>query len=157
MAAVNGFESWQVNFRLWQGTGACGIVGHVGSSKRGVISMRRFTLVVAVMLMVVACGSGADAGTPGEIVGLNVLASLDADNHFGPQTYVGTVVVRLPDVGEVTARCTKECCPDVGGESVLDEIISGRHVALTLDVIPPWDALLVQGDAGEWEVIEILE
>ena len=123
--------------------------------------MRRSTLVVAVMMMVVACGSDADAGTPGEIVGITAQVSMDEaqSGNIENLAYLGTVVVRIEGVGEVTAECDKEYVGEIGGAPSfsVDEISGGIVATITITVDPPQAALLVQDGAGGWEVIEILE
>jgi hypothetical protein len=123
--------------------------------------MRRLTLLVAAMLMVAACGSDTDAGEQGEITGITAQVSMDEaqSGNIENLAYVGTVVVRLPDVGAVTAKCSEACVSDIAGapDFNVDEISGGFVATITITVDPPQDALLVQDETGEWEVIEILE
>lgn len=123
--------------------------------------MRSRTLLVAALLVVAACGPGIDAGEQGEIIGITAQVSLEelqAEN-LENLVYGGTVVVRLPDVGEVTAKCGDACVSEIAGapDFNVDEV-SGAFVAtITITVEPPQDALVVQDETGEWGVTEILE
>jgi len=123
--------------------------------------MRRSTLIVVVMMMVVACGSDADAGTPGEIVGITAQVSMDEaqSGNIENLAYLGTVVVSVEGVGEVTAECDKVYVGEIGGAPSfnVDEISGGFVATITISVDPPQAAMVVQDDAGEWVVIEILE
>ncbi len=123
--------------------------------------MRHLTLLVAAILVVAACGSDTDAGERGEITGISAQVSMDEaqSGNIENLAYVGTVVVRLPGVGEVTAKCSEACVSDLAGapDFNVDEIRGGFVATITIRLEPPQDALLIQDEAGEWEVIEILE
>lgn len=117
------------------------------------------SLTLAVLFLA-GCG-GTSAGQPGEIIGITAQTTLEEaqSGNIEHLAYAGTVVVLMPDNGEVTAKCTKDHVSSIAGapDFNVDEVGGGFVVTITITVDPPQDALLVQDEAGEWEVTEVLE
>jgi hypothetical protein len=125
-------------------------------SDRG--SLQRAMGLAFAMLLFVACG-GESSGERGEIIGITAQTDF-AEAQTGEiehLVYAGTVVVLLPDLGEVIATCTTECLADVGAAPDFDpEPVAGGMVAtITINLDEPLEAWVAESGNGEWEVTEI--
>jgi len=130
-----------------------------------------FGLTIIVLLLA-GCG-GAPAGQQGEIIGVTAQTSLEEvqSGEINNLTYVGTVVVLLPDNEEVIANCTGECLSLITeapvfnagqftysiGDIVLNAALGYFEATITINLEEHQDVLLVRNEAGEWEVTEVLE
>lgn len=117
------------------------------------------TLALAVLLLA-GCG-GASTGQKGEIIGITAQVAFEEaqSGEIENLAYAGTVVALLPDVGEVVASCTAECLSDIAEapDFNVDEIGGGFVATITINLDEAQDALLVENEAGEWEVTEVLK
>ena len=129
-----------------------------GSDRRRSV-LQTITLGLAVLLLG-GCG-GASTGQEGQIIGITAQVALDEaqSGEIENLAYAGTVAVLLPDVGEVVASCTAECLSDIAEAPNFDadEIAGGFVATITINLEKAQDALLVENEAGEWEVTEVLK
>jgi hypothetical protein len=129
-----------------------------------------FGLTVAVLLLA-GCG-GAPTGQPGEIIGVKARIPLQelVDGKISNLTYIGTVVVLLPDNEQVVANCTEEFLSDITGPSIsnvgqftysIDDTVfsesRGFVATITIDLEEHQNVLLVRNEADEWDVTKVLK
>lgn len=123
-------------------------------------SMLRASMLALAALVLAACGGGS-AGQEGEIIGITAQVAMEEaqSGNIEHLAYAGTVVVLMPDVGEVVANCNAECLSDIAEapDFNVDEIGGGFVATITINVGQAQDALLVEDEAGEWEVTEVLK
>jgi len=128
-----------------------------------------FTLAV---LLLAGCG-GAPAEQQGEIIGVKAQTSPEEaqSGEINNLTYIGTILVLLPDNEEVIANYTEEFLSDITeapGFNVdqftfsIDDIfyksdLEGYVATITIDLKEHQNVLLVRNDAGEWEVTKVLK
>ena len=136
--------------------------------------LRHVSVLTLIGLIAVSCGGGSseaestgavgarDSEQTGEVIGIRAYFYLDESGKYSPDaTYAGSVVVLLPDESEVVANCTQACLLEFQDirESFfeVDPSWTGPPVVTIFDLDQPRDAMLTKNEAGEWEVVEILE
>jgi len=125
-------------------------------------------LMLAVLLLT-GCG-GVSAGQQGEITGIKARVPMEEvqSGKISNLTYVGTVVVLLPDNEQVVADCAEEHLSYITRSSVLnsdkftyaiDDIVfsGGGFVAtITITLEEHQNVLLDHNENGDWEITKIL-
>ncbi|MGB2896334.1 MAG: hypothetical protein WBB65_09245 [Anaerolineales bacterium] len=138
-----------------------------GSRRR--LLQQVFGLTLAVLLLA-GCG-GAPVGQQGEVVGITAQVPFEAvqSGVIRNVSYVGTIKVRLPDEGVVSANCSEELWSDIQEALEFSEgqftfsitetvFISGGFVStITINLEEPQNVLLVRNEADKWEVAEVLK
>lgn len=143
-------------------------------SRRNNRSRRRllrqvFGLALAVLVLT-GCG-GAPAGQQGEVIGIAAQVPFEAvqSGVISNVSYVGTIKVRLPDDGVVTANCSEEFLSDITEALEFSEgqftfsitqtvFINGGFIStININLEEPQNVLLVRNEADKWEVAEVLK
>ena len=114
-----------------------------------------------VMLVLAACG-GAGAGQEAEIIGIHLKASLTElqSGQVDEVEYLGRIVVRLADDQVVDANCPEEFLSEIEGLpgfNVVDEVSGGFVAEITVNLDEQQGVLVIENDAGEWEVTRVLD
>jgi hypothetical protein len=121
------------------------------------------------MLLLAGCG-GASAGQQGEITGIKARVPMEEvqSGKISNLTYVGTVVILLPDNEQVVADCAEEFLSYITRPSAFnlgkftytvdDIVLSGGGFVATITINPEehQNVLLDRNQDGDWEVTEIL-
>ena len=122
--------------------------------------------------LLAGCG-GTSAGQQGEIIGVKAQTPLEEvqSGEINNLTYVGTVVVLLPDNEEVIANCTEECLSIITEAPVfnvgqftysIDQIVLNAafgyfEATITIILEEHQNVIIDRNETDEWEVIEVLE
>jgi hypothetical protein len=112
------------------------------------------------VLLLAGCGE-APAGQQGEIIGIAAKISL-VDAQAGKTeniAYVGTIVVTLPEEGEVNAICDEEFLPEIKGAPAFssDQLNVGVVLTIRVNLKKHQNVLLDRNESDEWEVTRVLE
>lgn len=146
-----------------------GLISRSNKRSRRRLLQQAFGLTLAVLLLA-GCG-GAQAGQQGEVIGIAAQVPFEAvqSGVISNVSYVGTIKVRLPDDGVVTANCSEEFWSDITEALEFSEgqftfsitqtvFINGGFIStININLEEPQNVLLVRNEADKWEVAEVLK